>query len=526
MAEQFPILIIISPLFGAILITLLGFRFQAIAFPTVLGSLALSLVAAIGTLVSVLGQGAQTYDLSGWERVAKPTGMLAISIEYRIDSLSGIVLVVIALVALLNALYSRTRVLAETPNKVPHYYILYLLLVAGLAGMTITNDAFNLYVLLEISSLTSYALIAIGSRRAVLSAFNYVIMGTIGASFYLLGVGYLYIKTGTLNMSDIHDALVALPEGSKTVQVAFMLIMIGVWIKMAFFPLHGWLPNAYAYSPTATGSLMGPLVTKVMIYIMIRVMLTVFGVEFVFQGLGWSNVIVTLSAIAIIAGSFFALSRSDLRKMLTYLIVAEVGYMVGGAWLANVQGMTGAIYHIVSDAMMTFCLFMVIGIIVARTGEHRLTAFQGLFRKMPITMTGFTIAALSMIGLPPTCGFFSKWYLVRGGIEAGQYHYVAALLISSLINAVIFFRLLEMAYFHGASAHGKGVQDGDHNSYLIHGTDPDAKPEKVIERVPWSMLAPMLVVAGSLVVIGIFNRDITSWIGMTLETFNLVEGAN
>lgn len=410
MAEQFPVIIVIAPLFGAICVALLGFRFPAACFPLALASLALTLTATVGTLGTVLESGPQIYSLSGWERVAKSTGEISISIEYRVDVLSGIVLAIIGFVALLNCVFAKVRIEEESPGKTPHYYILSLLLVSGLAGMTITNDAFNLYVLLEISSLTSYALIAIGSKRAVLSAFNYVIMGTIGASFYLLGVGYLYIKTGTLNMTDIREALATLPPESASIHVAFMLIMVGVWIKMAFFPLHGWLPNAYAYSPTATGALMAPLVTKVMIYIMIRMMVSVFGTDYVFGFLQWSDLIVGLSVVAIVAGSFFALSRSDLRKMLTYLIVAEVGYMVGGAWLANANGMTGAIYHIASDALMTLCLFMAIGIIVVRTGEHRLTAFQGLYRTMPITMTGFTVGALSMIGLPPTCGFFSKWY--------------------------------------------------------------------------------------------------------------------
>ncbi len=526
MAEQFPVIIVIAPLFGAICVALLGFRFPAACFPLALASLALTLTATVGTLGTVLESGPQIYSLSGWERVAKSTGEISISIEYRVDVLSGIVLAIIGFVALLNCVFAKVRIEEESPGKTPHYYILSLLLVSGLAGMTITNDAFNLYVLLEISSLTSYALIAIGSKRAVLSAFNYVIMGTIGASFYLLGVGYLYIKTGTLNMTDIREALATLPPESASIHVAFMLIMVGVWIKMAFFPLHGWLPNAYAYSPTATGALMAPLVTKVMIYIMIRMMVSVFGTDYVFGFLQWSDLIVGLSVVAIVAGSFFALSRSDLRKMLTYLIVAEVGYMVGGAWLANANGMTGAIYHIASDALMTLCLFMAIGIIVVRTGEHRLTAFQGLYRTMPITMTGFTVGALSMIGLPPTCGFFSKWYLVRGGLESGHWAYVAALLFSSLVNAVLFFRLIEMAFFHGARPYGKGpgVDYKDHAHHHHHGVDPDSTPERTLPKVPWSMLAPLLTVAASLVVLGVYNREVTDWIRSALESFHFTRG--
>ena len=161
---------------------------------------------------------------------------------------------------------------------------------------------------------------------------------------------------------------------------------------------------------------MAPLMTKVMVYVMIRVMLWLFGYKFVYSGQYiWGELIIWMSVLAIVAGSLLALARTDIKKMLTYLIVAEVGYMVGGAWLGNVTGQAGAFYHILSDAAMTFCLFIAASIIVLRVGDSRVNAFDGLFRKMPLTMIGFTVGALSMIGLPPTCGFFSKWYLISGG---------------------------------------------------------------------------------------------------------------
>ena len=519
MGEQAPALIVLAPLFGAILIALIGIRFKAICLPITVVALVTSLAATLETFRTVLAKGEFVYLLGGWKRLGGGEG-IAIGIEYRVDVISGLVLIVIAAVSLIVAVYSHTRVASETPDRVPFYYILYLLLGAGLSGMTVTNDAFNLYVLLEISSLTSYALIAVGSRRAVLSAFNYVIMGTIGASFYLLGVGYLYIKTGVLNMQDIHSAIVAngLSE-SPSIRVAFVLILMGVWIKMAFFPLHGWLPNAYSYSPTTTGALMAPLVTKVMIYIMIRMMVTVFGLDYAFKispgmPFNWSNLVVALSTIAIVAGSVMALSRRDIKRMLTYIIIAEVGYMVGGAWLANESGMTGAIYHIISDAFMTLCLFLAVGVIIARTGQARIEGMEGLFKKMPLTMAAFTIGALSMIGLPPTCGFFSKWYLISGGIQAGQWHYVAALLFSSLVNAVIFFRIFEIAYFP------KAVSDD------VPGCDdPDARPMETLESTPLSMAIPLWISAAALIALGIFNHTIAQWIASALASFNFFPAA-
>jgi multicomponent Na+:H+ antiporter subunit D len=505
MAENAPIIIVIAPLFGALAVILLGSRKREWCVPIAAGALGLALAASLVTFGHVLAHGEFRYRLGGW---APPFG-----IEYRVDPFSGLVLIAIASIGLLNVFYSITRVREETPEREPYYYTLFLLLLAGLSGMTITNDAFNLYVLIEISALTSYALIAVGSRRAVLASFNYVILGTIGASFYLLGVGYLYMKCGSLNMEDIRSILVAKDlYGSPTIHVAFILIMLGVWVKMAFYPLHGWLPNAYAYAPTTTGTLMGPLVTKVMIYVMIRMMIGVFGVEFVFQRIGWSNAIVWLSVLAIVAGSISALSRHDLRKVLTYLIVAEVGYMVGGAWLANEAGMTGAIFHILSDALMTLCLFFSMGLVILRTGEHRLIAFRGLYRTMPLTMVCFTVGAFSMIGLPPTCGFFSKWYLVQGGIEAGQWGYVIALVFSSLGNAIIFFRLIEMAYFNDVEVDESAAED------------PDMRPAVAMEKSPWSMLLPLAVTSAGILLLGIFSGTIISWISRVVETLNLGGG--
>ena len=500
-AAQSPVATVVIPLFGALIVTLFGRKHSSMAWPVSLMALSFGLVSSIIALFHVLGVdgGEIRYRMGGW---APPFG-----IEYRIDALSALVVVAVVLVGLLNTVYAKTRVSDETPGKEPHYYTLYLLLIAGLCGITFTNDAFNLYVLIEITSLTSYALIAMGNRRAALSSFNYVIMGTIGASFYLLGVGYLYIKTGTLNMDGMHAYMMEHQIfGDRSITIAFILILLGIWIKMAFFPLHGWLPNAYAYAPTATATFMAPLMTKVMVYVMLRVMLFVFGADFAFVGHNWASVVEWLAVIAIVAGSLLALARTDIKKMLTFLIVAEVGYMVGGAWLGNAAGMVGTAYHILSDAAMTFCLFLAASIIVLRTGDHRLSAFTGLFRKMPITMVGFTIGALSMIGLPPTCGFFSKWYLIGAGIESGHYAYVVALLFSSLVNAIIFFRIFERAFF-GEIEKEKFPKDGD------------AKPDLKLGRVPWSMLVPLLIAAALVLLVGIFNNPIATALRSAIPAF-------
>lgn len=503
MVEQYPIIVLLAPLFGSLVVGFAGMTDRRVCFPVTITALTISLATSLGILQRVIDGGVIRYFVGGWSR---PVG---IGIELRIDTINALVLVVITTVALLTAVFSFRRAKEDKTEKTPLFYVLYLLLVMGLSGMAITGDAFNLYVLLEVSSLTSYALIAMGkTKRAAVAAFNYIIMGTIGASFYLLGVGYLYLRTGTLNMVEIHNVISGFETGSSTIVVAFVMIIVGVMIKMAFFPLFGWLPNAYSYCPSSTSCVLAPLMTKVSVYVMIRMMLTVFGTDWVFGNLPYSQWMVGMAIIAILAGSVLALAQVELKKMFCYLIVAEVGYMVGGAWLANHWGMVGAIYHIMSDAPMTLCMFLAAGIFLKQAGVVRIDQLDGMFRKMPVTMTAFVVGALAMIGIPPTCGFFSKWYLIRGGMESGHWGYVIALLISSLVNAVLFFRIFEIAYF------GKKPVES-------HGQHRDHADEVVAEARP-SALLPLLATAAIIVLLGLFNRDIVELIERSLSGMDAI----
>jgi len=504
MIEQLPALILLAPLFGALFIVIVGMRDHRACFPIAFTALVISLASAIGAGLRAFSEGAYNYYIGGWE---EPLG---IGIVLRVDALNGLLLITIAVVALLALIFSIRPAGEKDAEKTPHFYTLFLLLCVGLFGITITGDAFNLFVLVEVSALTSYGLVALGSsRRCKMAAFHYLLMGTVGASFYLLGVGYLYLKTGSLNMQDINTILATNAEvsGSPAIMTAFILILVGIWIKMAFFPLYGWLPNAYSYSPSGSACLLAPLMTKVSVYVMIRVMLSLFGLEWVFGHPGWSDLVVWLAVIAILAGSIMALAQREIKRMLCYLIVAEIGYMVGGAWLndPNLWGLTGTAYHILADAMMTLCLFLAAGIFSQKLGIIEITGLTGIFKKMPITSAAFIVGGLAMIGVPPTCGFFSKFYLIRGGIESGHWEYVAALLISSLVNAVLFFRIFEIAYFGKAS-------DGTHDH------DDDQPARRHFDEAPLRGLIPLLTAAVLIVLLGIFNGQIIELIRVVFET--------
>jgi multicomponent Na+:H+ antiporter subunit D len=481
MSEHFPALIIIVPLLSAFAVATAGWFNRTWCFPIAFAALAGGVLSALGLLHRVLEQGVIQYRLGGW---APPMG-----IAYEVDHLNGLILVVITVVALINLVATRNSVKTDFTHKRGPFYALYLLFVAGLSGIVVTGDAFNLYVLLEISAITGYALIGMGKNHAPLASLHYVLMGTIGASFYLLGIGYIYLVTGSLNMADIATILPGV-YGSKVVVVAFVICLTGLFIKMALFPFHTWLPNAYTYAPVAAIGLVAPLTTKVMVYVMIRVVLTMFTPAFSFAHPLISNTLVWLAAVGIILASIMALAEKRIKRFLAYVIIAEVGYMVGGVWLGNRAGITGAILHIINDAAMTLCVFLFVGNILYKLEDDSFEHLQGVFRKMPYTMAGFVVVALSIIGVPPTCGFFSKWYLITGGIAGGHYGFVAALLFSSLVNVVLFFRIIEIGFFEPF---------GDHH------THDDSRHE-----APLSMLVPLWVVAIGLVVLGLFTGDIVT----------------
>ncbi len=488
MNTNYPALLVIAPLLAALIVSLFSWIAKKLCYPTAIIGLFISFFAAYKVLMQVLDSGVIQYRMAGW--------MPPMGIEYRIDLLNSIVLLLITFIALVNLVASYKTVLQETKEKADSFYAIYLLFVTGLIGVTATGDLFNLYVLLEITSLTSYAQIAMGDKdRAPLASLNYVFIGVIGASFYLLGVGYLYIMTGSLNMLDVANLLPAI-HGSSAVLIAFIFCMLGIWIKMALFPLHVWLPNAYTYAPTAVSRIIAPLMTKVMVYVMIRLMITIFGFEYIFEKLDLSEAVVWIATIAILAGAVMAMAQKDLKKMLTYVIVCEIGYMVGGAWLGNELGMTGAILHIVNDALMTFALFLAVGNMIYKLKNVHYNNLQGLFGKMPWTMAGFVLAGFSIIGIPPTCGFFSKWYLILGAFEKGAYHFASALIISSLLCAVLFFRIFEISFF------------SDSSSDDAHGHHEPA----VIAEAPISMLIPLGFVSLLLIVAGLYSGTIVNTI--------------
>lgn len=454
MSLQSPVLAVVIPLIFAFLTLLFGWWRKGLCYPTTLVALSLSTLASLNTLRVVITTGTIRYHLGNWD---PPWG-----IEYVVDHLNAFVLAIISCITFVVAVYSKKSVEQELPDKIIFFYTVYLLLVTGLLGIIVTGDMFNLYVFLEIASLAAYALIAIGENGAPLASFRYLIMGTIGACFYLLGVGYLYIATGSLNMADLSQLLPGIYH-SKVIIVAFIFFLVGIGLKMALFPLHAWLPDAYTYAPSTVSALIAPTMTKVGAYVMIRIFFTVFKPYFSIELIPVTTILSWIAAFAMIVGSIFAIAQSDLKRMLSYSVVAQIGYIALGIGLANRAGLTGAVLHILNEVFTKGCLFSVAGAIVYKMGIRDIYQFRHLYRKMPFTMGAFVMGAFSMIGIPPTLGFFSKLYLILGSIDARQWVFVAVILISSILNVIYFFKVVETAYFEPrdlATKKGKGDLKG------------------------------------------------------------------
>lgn len=470
---QLPALLVVLPLLAAALVALL--RRGGPAFALTLAVCWILPFIAGALLWQVLANGPISYHIGGWE---PPWG-----IEYRVDVLSAFVLVLVSAVGAVIMPFAWRSVAFEIPEeRLAWFYCMYLLCLTGLLGIAITGDAFNAFVFLEVSSLASYVLIALGrDRRALLAAFQYLIMGTIGATFYIIGVGLLYLLTGSLNMMDIAARLgAAAPEQMPAIVAALGFITVGISLKLALFPLHAWLPNAYAYAPSWVTVFLSATATKVAIYLLIRFYFSVFGVAIELDALPVTDIIVVLSVAAMFIASIVAVFETDLKRMLAYSSVAQIGYITLGIGLANQAGLTGGLVHVVNHALMKAALFLAVGAIFYRACPVQIKDLAGIGRKMPLTMAAFTVACFGLVGTPGTSGFVSKWYLAVGALDKGWWWLVFLIVGSSLIALAYVGRILEAAWLREPSA------------AIAHASDP-----------PLSMLLPLIALAAATIYFGI-----------------------
>ena len=486
MSQHFPVLIVLLPLTAALLSPFFSYFHKQMGKWVAVASLFGAFLCSVGLLMQTVQDGGQAvhYWMGNW---APPLG-----IEFVIDPVNAIIVTMITFLAMMTAIFSTPFLKKSNWLYMAGYYTLMALLCVGLSGMTLTGDVFNLYVYLEIASLSGYGLIALGGNKGTLAAFRYLLIGTIAASLYLLGIGFLYAMTGSLNMADLSGLLQGQMD-SPLIAVAVALFIAAFGIKAALFPFHGWQPDAYTYSHPGAAPLISGAMSKVPAYAMLRFFFYLFGAQHLFVQHGLT-VIGALGAMGIILGSVMAIAQDDFRRMLAYSSVAQIGYIAVGLAIGSVYGLIGAILHVVNHAFMKGSLFMVIGGIQYRFGEFRISQLGQIHKKMPLTVVTLCIAALGMIGIPPTGGFFSKWYIMLGAMTTQQYIYVAVLVISSLLNAVYFFRVMENVFVN---------------------KDPQLKeinPPAGKLELPLQMLIPIVVMGLGILVLGFCNASIVDGI--------------
>jgi multicomponent Na+:H+ antiporter subunit D len=438
MTEQLTILLVVIPLVLAPITAI--FKQHTITWLITLLVSSACFVLSFIILYEVIDGSHVIYELGGWR---PPWG-----IEYKIDSLNAFIALIVSGVATISSVYAYQSVPKEIEKQsYGLFYAAFQLCLLGLLGIALTGDIFNLFVFLEISSLSSYALISMGkSRKALTASLSYLILGTIGATFFLIGVGFLFAASGSLNIADIAARFDNFAD-MKLVMTGFIFIVLGVALKAAIFPLHSWLPNAYSHAPSVVSIFLSATATKVSIYVLLRVLFDVYPIEY-WQALLLPQILLVLGCVGVIYGSFRAWQQVELKRLLAFSSVAQIGYMIIGISLLNEAGVTASVMHLFNHALIKATLFMGAGMILYRANTTKLSELRGFGATMPWTFAAIVLAGLSLIGVPGTVGFVTKWYLLESAISEGKWIVVAAIVIGSVLAIAYVWKIVEAMYFN------------------------------------------------------------------------------
>jgi multicomponent Na+:H+ antiporter subunit D len=495
------VLAIVIPIVSAALTAILGIRFERSGWTiaTIVSAVVLGLSGEI--LLTVIEQGRQSYAVAGF---APPAG-----IELVGDSLSAPVSVLIAVVALGVLAYAR-----KAGPRGNSFYVVFLLLIGGLNGVTLTGDLFNMYVFLEITGLAAYALVASGeSTRSAIASLKYLILGTVGASLFLLGVGYAFLATGTLNMVDLSEQFATAGYGSRLVLASFGLIVTGLTVKAALFPVHSWQPDAYSSAPDSVSMLISALVSTVAAYAIARVLFTVYTVDFFAAIPAARTILLTAATISIVAGSVLAVLQTDIKRMLAYSSVSQFGMIVAAFALANTTSATGGFVHLIGHGIMKGGLFAAAGLVTALTGARKIDEYAGLASRKPLAAGAFSVLALALVGVPPAIGFVGKWYIALGAVESGLWPVAAVILVSTVLTLAYFAGVIERMYFRNPVLAGE-----DADATGTPATDGGSSPVSlgmVLVVVVAAVTAVALGLAGTALA-GLFESALEGMIDTTL----------
>lgn len=476
---QLPILILIIFLSAAVIIALIKKKKHVQTL--ILSATGLALVFSLVLLIFVLEDGPFYYNFGDWDST--------IGIEFFIGEYTAMFTFALVFIAGLILIYSLKDLEHEVPDKkIGFYYTLVMLLIFSMIGMIFTNDLFNMYVFMEILSLTSCGIISIkGTKETTMATFKYLMLGAIGSISILLGIAMLYMVTGHLNMTATSQTISTIwQEYPRNILISLSFILTGLGLKAAIFPLHVWLPDAHSSAPSPSSALLSGLVLKIYAFAMVKILFRVIGIDII-KAITINNYLAYFAVLSIIMGSVFAIGQKDIKRLLAYSSVSQIGYVFLGIGLATETGVAASLYHIIAHAMMKTSLFLSAGAVIYQTGIRNVNEMDGIGYRMPLTMGTFTIAALGMIGIPGINGFMSKWYLSLAAYNAGKPIYILFILASSFLNAIYFLPIIISAF----------LKEGKRGTNIM-----------IPDLIPFSMKLPLFTLGALCIITGMFPNII------------------
>ncbi|NQT19744.1 MAG: monovalent cation/H+ antiporter subunit D family protein [Planctomycetes bacterium] len=459
---QFLPLFVALPLAAAFLIPLLSRLNRALAETSSVVTGAALLLLAIGRINAP----AAVYNMGDWR---PPFGINIVS-----DSLSSLMLLLIAAISLCVIVYALSYMKSYTAR--PKFYTLLMLMIAGMNGVVLSGDIFNLYVFLEIAAISSYALVAFGTEDEELeAAFKYLVLGGVASSFILLGIAFLYSLTGTLNLAQLAQELEGM-SGNRMLLLVSAFFIMGFGLKAALVPFHAWLPDAHPSAPAPISAMLSGLLIKALgVYVLIRLFYTVLDI-----GPVAGTILMVLGLLSMVIGVFLAVGQWDFKRLLAYHSISQMGYVMLGIGLGTPLGIAGAIFHLINHGVFKSLLFLCSGAVENRTGTRNLKELSGLCHRMPVTSASCCVASLSISGVPPFNGFWSKLIIIVAAVQASTTTSLGnvAYVIAGITVLVSFMTLVSFAK----------VQ-----KYVLFGKLPERLAK--IKEVPAAMCVSLIVLA-------------------------------